>query len=440
MIASSIFPRRADETQHPYGTTLIPYNTSLMKGGRAASAKNCLPTAMPKTLLFVDGDDTILQALQETFCDSSFQVFTSVTGKEALDLLKQHTIDMLITDMNIPDMEAGRLLRLAKQEYPSTLRLILSNQIDERRIMEALQENLAKMYILKPWKDHNLRTIIGQILEIDDMLQTKNLAININTFEDLPTLVHFYNSLCSLIEKDSSVDQIAKFIEQDPSTAARILRVVNSGFFGLRTASLHQAIVYLGLINLKHITLSTAVFEYLNINVSSYYSKEVLWKHSGLTNRLTIQIYQHCFQRRIPESFGTAGLLHNIGTIFLMKHFHKEYRDIFQYVLNNANVSVNEVEQEILGISHQELGAHLLSWWDLPQPVIEAALFHHSPLDHRIIHKEVVACVHVADYYAWIHLKRNLNRFLHPGVFSILHTNREELDSLLLAQNILEDE
>ena len=85
-----------------------------------------------------------------------------------------------------------------------------------------------------------------------------------------------------------------------------------------------------------------------------------------------------------------------------------------------------------MGISHDEVGGFLLNWWSLPHPIVEAAMFHHDPLNSAIIHKEVVAAVHIADYYAWKQKKSLILPKLHPEAFSVLGTTQEVCDALLM--------
>lgn len=58
----------------------------------------------------------------------------------------------------------------------------------------------------------------------------------------------------------------------------------------------------------------------------------------------------------------------------------------------------------MLGVTHQELGGYLLNWWELPLPIVEAALYHHNPLEEGIINRELLSIIHIANQFAWKHV------------------------------------
>lgn len=96
-----------------------------------------------------------------------------------------------------------------------------------------------------------------------------------------------------------------------------------------------------------------------------------------------------------------------------------EYLDIIKK--EKGTIDYEKTELELFGITHTELGAVLLNWWDIPYPVVEAALFHHKPYDERIIHKELVCTVNIACYCAWDILE--IRSFQEYPFYSILPRN-----------------
>ena len=215
---------------------------------------------MAKRILFVDDEKQILRALRRLFVQSDYEVSFANSAKEALEILEKNEVELLITDIRMPEMDGFELLREVKANYPLTLRVALSGYTDNNKVFNALEDNLAKIYLFKPWDNRELLNIIDQLFELESLLKNKNLLNLINNVDKLPTVPNLYTELSNLVEKDANVDQISKKIEEDQSIASRVLRVANSAFYGAKTGSISQAIMYIVLINVKNIVLSNAIF------------------------------------------------------------------------------------------------------------------------------------------------------------------------------------
>lgn len=386
---------------------------------------------MGKTILFVDDEKQILKSLKRLFLPTDYQIFLAETGENALDILAKNKIDLVITDMRMPNMNGYQLLKVIKEKYPTTLRMILSGYAHEVEVLKALQDGSSKIYLLKPWDNKNLLKIIEQLFLTKGLLENKKLLKIINSIEDLPVLNTTYYKVCSLIEKEADMKEIATTIEADPSIASRVLRIVNSAFYGIQTGSIHQCITYLGSNNIKNIILTSSVFDLLDDNSNFYFNKGLLWDHASMTNKIVTLIYNNLLNKRLPDICNAAGLLHNIGQFVLIKNFKEEYKTILKLSQENIDIPINLIEKKVLGICHQEIGGYLLNWWSLPNSIIEAALYHHSPLDEKVIDKQIVCAVHIASNYSWHLLKPNLNGILEPEAFRLLNITEKQCQKIV---------
>ncbi|MBF8983152.1 HDOD domain-containing protein [Lutibacter sp. B2] len=385
---------------------------------------------MEKGILFVDDEAQILRSLNRLFLDKNYRVFLANNGEDALKILDTENIDLIISDMKMPSMNGYELLNRVKAKYPKILRVAFSGYTDNNKIIEALENNLAKLYISKPWNNENLLSMINNIFEFKDILKSKNLLNLINTLDDLPTLPLLYQEICNLIEKDADMNEISKKIEEDQAISSRILRVVNSAFYTAKTGSVKDAIMYLGLSNLKHIVLSNSVF--LSKKLNPFFI-DLLWNHVTLTNRIVLFIYKQLLGKKIPKTYESAGLLHDIGKIILLNNFHEEYAKIFNRIMIEPEQKIVDLEKEFLGVNHEEIGAYLLDWWEIPHPIVESALFHHNPSDPRIIHKELVSIVHIAGIYSWKLLDyTQFSNCQNDEAFNILNIKKENFEKALL--------
>jgi CheY-like chemotaxis protein len=124
---------------------------------------------MSKTLLFVDDEKQILKAIRRSFLDTDYTIYTANSGEEALIILEKVKIDLIVADMRMPAMDGYELLQSVKQKHPSIIRLILSGYAEEKMIIDALENNLAKMYLFKPWDNKALIKAIGQALGAEEL-------------------------------------------------------------------------------------------------------------------------------------------------------------------------------------------------------------------------------------------------------------------------------
>lgn len=378
-----------------------------------------------KSILFVDDEVQILKALRRLFHNSPYEVLFAESAQEALGIFAERTIDLVVTDIRMPDMDGFELLRLIKQKYPLTLRVTLSGYTDSKNILKALEDNLAKLYVFKPWDNSELISTIDRLFEVQALLNNTNLLKLINNITDLPTVPTLYHDICALIEADASIDQIAKKIEQDQSIASKILRVANSAFYGAKTGNITQAIMYIGLTNVKNIVLSNSVFNEFGVHKNLHFS---LWEHVNITNKLMNAIYPRLLGKKVPNVFASAGLLHDVGRVIVLNYFLNLHDDMIEAAQAHPEKFITDLENEFIGTNHQLIGGYLLNWWEIPHPIVEAAMFHHDPLNPVVINKELVGVVHLANYYSWEILKDDVfKEHLEEGVFEMLGVNRDDL-------------
>ena len=129
---------------------------------------------MSKTILFVDDEKQILKALRRLFMQKDYTCFFAESAEAALETLRNHHIDLIVTDIKMPTMDGYRLLKLVKEKYPTTLRACFSGYSDEGLILKTLEDNLAELYLFKPWDNKKLTTTIENILEKENKATIKS--------------------------------------------------------------------------------------------------------------------------------------------------------------------------------------------------------------------------------------------------------------------------
>jgi HD-like signal output (HDOD) protein/ActR/RegA family two-component response regulator len=390
-----------------------------------------------KKILFVDDEVPILKSLNRLFMDTEYEVFTAGSGEEALEILTDEKIDMVITDMKMPVMDGYQLLEQVKELHPNVLRIILSGYSEKNTILTALQKNIAKLYILKPWDNNKLVQLVDQIFQTENILRDSNLLGLINNAEELPTLNNSYRQIMDLIDADADLVKIASAIERDHSVATKILHIINSAFYGVKTGSVKHAIACLGLSTIRNILLATSIVDSFNMSAVYGTRLEMLWDHSFICSKIVNIIYEKLLHTKLSETESSAGLLHNIGVVLLLNIFPKKYIEIFHRVEKEKS-NLLQIEQEVLNVTHQQAGGYLLKWWELPYPIVEAALYHHTPFATGIINQRLIYAVNIAQHYASIILENQLSNAFDPEVFDALGISQSQLEQEISSLSITE--
>ena len=385
-----------------------------------------------KNILFVDDEPQILKAMNRLLIQDDFNIYMATGALEALEIMGNIKIDLMVTDMRMPNIDGYELLKRAKAKFPEVIRLIVSGYADEKLVYKALEGGYAKMYILKPWDNDAFRNLIIQMLETKEILESKNIFSVINLSEKVPTMPQIYRKLLTLIDEDAGMDDIAKAIEQDQSTAARVLHLANTAFFGAKTGSIKQATMYLGLSNLKNLVLTSSIFEMNNIDggIKSF-NKDKLWLHTNLTNCFVNDIYEKLLKKKLKEISATAGLLHDIGMVILMNLYPEKYRNIYKFVKIEKTMTLEEAEKKLLGVTHSEVGGYLLNWWELPHNIVEAAMYHRDPFSEHVINKELVTVVYLADSLSWKIVDPDIEEEIDIKALEVLNISLDDWQAFL---------
>jgi putative nucleotidyltransferase with HDIG domain len=191
----------------------------------------------------------------------------------------------------------------------------------------------------------------------------------------------------------ATASEIAAEINQDQILAAKVLKLVNSGFYGFRQpiTTITHAVVMLGLDVLKNIVLTASVMDVVDAMNTVL---EGLWLHSIATARAASAIAER-LDAATPEEHALAGLLHDCGKVVIAQVFPAEYDKIRQLTASRACLQL-EAEQEVLGVTHAEVGHWLLKKWALPDTLVYPIAYHHA-FHARRDHADRTAIVHVAD-------------------------------------------
>ncbi|GBF11144.1 response regulator [Tepidibacillus sp. HK-1] len=380
-----------------------------------------------KNILFVDDEKSILNSLRRLFIHEEYGVFLAENGNEALSILASENIDLLITDMKMPVMNGYELLKEVYKKYPKLIRIILSGFAEKEIIMKSIRENLAFFYLLKPWDNDHMINLINRLFYLKDILEQKNLLRFVEIYGDaFPSLYSNEKELRLKLVEKAEIEEIIKIIERDPSTTLRVLYFVNSAY-GIKTGSVKKALNYLNLNDLENI-LFRDWYDSLDDAITQK-NIGLIVNHSILTNKIVHYIYQELLCKNIDLQYDSVGLLCNIGGLILQSAFTNEYTDLITDAKEKKE-TIEKLEEKTFKMTSQEVGGYLLSWWGLPDPLIESASYLHKPLCDNIRNKELVYILHLANYYSWKFfglIPYELNR----KVFDLLGLKERNLEQMV---------
>jgi len=281
----------------------------------------------------------------------------------------------------------------------------------------------------------------------------------IESIKDLPTLPLVSQKLLKLLnDPDSSVLEVAQVIKTDPALTTKVLKLVNSAYYGLRNpiSTVSRAVTYLGYREVKNLIITVSVFKILKEAKTVLFDKVLLWQHMigvAVASRYLFLRSSYTSSIDIEEVF-TAGLLHDIGKIVFELLWPSKYREVFELV-DNYNLTMDEAESKIFSFSHSLVGAHLLKMWKIPQIILSTVKYHHKPLEAKASFFPLAAIVNAADVFCRLKkigsgggnfipsLDRNIAMFLELKVDEfepLIEAIREEVDKASEFLNLMQNE
>jgi len=198
-------------------------------------------------------------------------------------------------------------------------------------------------------------------------------------------------------DQDMTVGQLSQVILRDQALTANMLKLANSAFYGhaRRVTTITEAVVLLGFSAVKSLAISSHTSRLLGGALPGYGLRPgELWTHSlavaFTARRLAVEVHL----APVEEAF-VAGLLHDVGKTILSTHMEHAFEEVTR-TAEERRLPFHEVEAELLGFDHAELGARVAAAWSFPPELEEAIRHHHAPGLAQV--KPALAhCVHLAD-------------------------------------------
>lgn len=218
----------------------------------------------------------------------------------------------------------------------------------------------------------------------------------VNAIATLPEITT--KIIATVEDPNSNAASLHKIISHDPALVARVMKVVNSAFYGLpgQIASIERAIVLLGLNAIKNIAVSASLGQlFRGVKLCEGYTAKDLWRHCVAVGVAARELAR---QMRFPLADETflAGMIHDVGILVALQTMPEKLRQVCEEA-RSSDREFCEIEAQVMGMDHQQLGMALAEQWKFPRSIQLVAGYHHCPTVLAEDHALLVSLVHVAD-------------------------------------------
>jgi HD-like signal output (HDOD) protein len=336
-----------------------------------------------KKILFVDDEPNLLQGLQRMLrpMRHEWDMTFVASGEAALDALADNDFTVLVTDMRMPGMNGAQLLERVKRSRPGIARIVLSGQTDMEDVLKST--GTAHQFIAKPCDAAYLKNAVERSCRIRELLGNRNIVEIVGGIDTLPSLPEVYRELTEEMTtrgSDLSLKRISQIITRDVAMSAKVMQIASSAFFSTHriVETAQQAVMVLGAEVIRSLVLVEEVFRQFD-TPGNESLVALLHGHSMAVGAAASNIARlESVDGHIHNQSLQAGALHEIGKLILASRMPDLYRRIVEQSLKH-NVPQSQVERDSCGCDHGQIGAFLLGLWGLPDGIVEAVAYHHSP-------------------------------------------------------------
>ena len=350
-------------------------------------------------IVFVDDEPKILSGLRRLLrgMRNEWDMRFPGSGAEVLDLLAQERCEIIVSDMRMPCMDGVELLTEVRERYPHIVRIALSGQASKNTVLRSI--GLVHQYLAKPCDAEMVKSTLIRICALQDLLPNEDLRERLSSMKALPSIPSLYETMVEALESTSpSTSEIGRIVSQDLAISARILQLGSSAFFSSPTHLLDptKTAISFGPDTLKALTLSDHAFSQFDQTRLAEIPIDQLSRHSRAVAECAkiIANSENGDGDFINHAF-IAALLHDIGKLALAAEFPEQYASILAEVSDEQLITTGERER--FGTTHAEVGAYLMGLWGLPERIVEAIAFHHSPMQSKSREFTPLTVTHVAD-------------------------------------------
>lgn len=346
-----------------------------------ASQRRPAPVLSPRRILFVDDDELILRSMERVLRrpaqENGWELCFATDGDSALAEMSKAPIEVLLADANMGRMSGATLLRKVQERDPAVVRILLSGHTGLDILRTALP--YAHQFLPKPCDGQLLRATLESACALRSLLAKPEMRQLVGSSNELPsgprTFIELSNALAN---PNASARAVSEIIDRDVAISARVLQLVSSAFYGLPRAvtSIGGAVAYLGVEVIKAIVLSVEVSRMFPLTQSiPDFSVDALQQHGTRVTQFAKRILGH---EPGGDVLIVAGLLQDSGQLVLASRAAARFGVALSTAASRKQ-PLSDIETDMFGATHADIGAYLLGLWGLPQRVVNTVANHLEP-------------------------------------------------------------
>jgi HD-like signal output (HDOD) protein len=324
-----------------------------------------------KRILFVDDEPKVLAGLRRMLhgLRRQWDMEFVESGQEALRRLAEGPFDVVVTDMRMPVMDGSQLFDEVTRRHPATVRIILSGQCEREAVLKGVGQT--HQFLTKPCDCQALKATLARACALGDQLADDRLKRLVTCLRSIPSRAAAHRRLLAELESPAaSIQRLGEIVARDVGMAAKVIQLVNSGFFGTpqRVSDPAHAVNLLGLDTIRALALSTGALAPLAPGDAGNRFLEALNDHS-----LAVAVAARRIARAetgdstlIADAY-LAGLLHQVGRLVLAVGHVSDVPGTMESCPTDGSTIADNV------------GAYLMELWGAPEPVVEAIALRRCP-------------------------------------------------------------
>ena len=367
-------------------------------------------------VLIVDGEK--LSGLIAKMIGSDYSTDVAHDGLGAVQKLRELLPGAIIVEVDIPGNGIKLTELVGVNPKYSKIPIILTAANPSPDMIIRAKNAGADSFLAKPFKPSDLKDRLTSLAaarapategegeegedhkpgdDEDETGLSVDIANRVKSIEGLPSFPATHAEILKLANsEDSSSEDVADKLQLDSGLLATVFKIVNSAGYGFRKKvdSLQLAVTLLGLEELANIVMAAQVYDKLgDYDDGAGLDLKAFWRHAvgvGFASRAISKKVQ-----QEAESAFLAGMLHDVGKIVLDRYFGEYYKGVME-IVEDGTTSIYAAEQEIMGITHAEIGGVLAGEWKFANNYVNTIIYHHKPKD-AARYKRLVSLVHIAD-------------------------------------------
>lgn len=314
---------------------------------------------------------------------------------EVLAFMEEHAFDVVVAGADASVSGGIHLLEHIRRVHPRVVRILLVDPVAGPEATRGIAS--AHRILAQPADPAEVRDAVDRALELEQRLHDPDLLSMVSAAGSLPMPSAELLRLNELAaQPDCDFDDVADVLGGSPAMTAKVLQAVNSAYFSLplHVTDVRSAVGYLGLDAVRNMCAAVELSVAFN-------------DVEPIVEGLVGEVHEHCLavasatrelldgRAKASEAF-VAGMLVDVGLLLLAARMPERFLELRVQAMR-TQLPLRELEEELLGAQHADLGAHLLDLWGLPVGIVEAVARHHDEVALQEGGLDVQQAVRVAD-------------------------------------------